>query len=1049
MKLKPQNFRLMHLIPMILFGILCMGNTYAQTSGQIQGVVVDNKNEPLTGATVVVKGTSNGVTTNIDGKFTIKANSSNVLVISMIGYVTKEITVGTQKTVKATLLEDTQQIETIVVDVGYGGQRLVDVTGTVSRVSVTDMLKAPVTSFDQALQGRLAGVSVSSSDGQPGSEMNIVIRGANSLTQSNAPLYVIDGFPIEDFSNAAINQSDIASMTILKDASATAIYGSRGANGVIIIETKRGQEGRPKISYNGTFGFQQVTKQIDMMTPYDFVVYQLERDPAALDRYLTTPGRTMDYYQNTDGVDWQDKLFRNAPVQLHNISLSGGTKQTKYTVTGAVADQKGVIINSGYNKYQGRVALDQQINNKMKASVSVNYTEDKSYGQASAAALSTSNSYATYLMYRTWAYRPVTVSGYEEDEMFDDEFDGSASSTMNPILSTKNENKSKKTSTLLSTLRFDYDIIKGLRLTVRGGYTKKILRSEEFNNSKTYQGYPTMSNTKGVNSSFSELVKSDWMNENILFYQKQINKNHKFDITAGFTIQGTTSSQYGFSTMQIPLEGLGMSGMDDGLPYSPVSVLSENALMSWLGRVNYNIRSRYMFTVSFRADGSSKFTPENRWGYFPSGAFAWRIGNEKFMKRLKFVDDAKLRLSYGVTGNNRVGDFITYPSLSISDYYSFANGAPNYAIMPKNLGNSALTWESTEQINIGYDMRMFKNRLNFSFDIYRKSTKDLLLNANIPYSSGYTSVYKNVGKIRNDGLEFTVSSTNVTTRDFTWTSDFNISFNRSKVLELSEGEENIRSKVSFTGDFNSTPLYIAQLNGPIASFYGMQWDGVYRYEDFDRTSDGKYMLKNSITTNGDERSTIQPGDIKYVDQNGDGIVNDLDMVVIGRGMPIHSGGFNNNFTYKNFNLNVFFQWSYGNDVFNANRIVFEGNYANKNINQYKSYVDHWTPENPNSNNYRVNGQGPRGMYSSRTVEDGSFLRLKTLQLSYTIPKTITKKVRLEMVQVFVSGQNLWTWSSYSGLDPEVSTRNTALTPGYDYSSYARNKIYTMGLNVIF
>lgn len=1028
---------------------MCSGNIYAQTSGQIHGVVVDAKNEPLTGVTVIVKGSSTGSITNIDGKFSIKANPSSTLSVSMIGYVTKDVPVGTQKNIKITLAEDTQLIETIVVDVGYGGQRLVDVTGTVSRVSIDDMIKAPVTSFDQALQGRLAGVSVSSSDGQPGSEMNIVIRGANSLTQSNSPLYVIDGFPIEDFSNAAINSSDIASMTVLKDASATAIYGSRGANGVIIIETKRGQEGRPKITYNGTFGFQQVTKQIDMMNPYDFVVYQLERDPGALDKYLTNPNRTMDYYRNADGVDWQDKLFRNAPVQLHNISLAGGTKQTKYSVSGAIADQKGVIINSGYSKYQGRIALDQQINKKMKASVSVNYTEDKSFGQTSSAALSTSNSYATYLMYRTWAYRPVSVKGDEFDDMFDDEFDGVASSTMNPILSTKNENKTKKTSTFMSTARVDYDITKNLRLTVRGGYTKKTLRSEEFNNSKTYQGYPTVNNNKGVNSSFGELVKSDWMNENILFYQKQINKSHKFDITAGFTIQGTTSSNYGFSTMQIPLENLGMSGMDDGLPYSPNSALSENALMSYLGRINYNIKSRYMFTVSFRADGSSKFTPGNRWGYFPSGAFAWRIGNEKFMKRLKFVDDAKIRLSYGMTGNNRVGDFITYPSLTVSDYYSFGNSAPKYAVTANNLGNEALTWESTSQINIGYDMRLFKNRLTFTFDIYRKDTKDLLLNANIPYSSGYRSVYKNVGKIRNDGLELSLSSTNISTRNFTWSSDFNISFNRSRVLSLAEGEENILSKVSFTADFNSTPLYIAQLNGPVASFYGMQWAGVYNYEDFDITPSGKYLLKSNITTNGDDRSSIMPGDIKYVDQNGDGIVNDLDMVVMGRGLPIHTGGFNNNFTYKNFNLNVFFQWSYGNDVFNANRIVFEGNYANKSINQYKSYVDHWTPENPKSTNYRVGGQGPRGVYSSRTIEDGSFLRLKTLQLSYTLPKALTKKARIDMVQVFISGQNLWTWSSYSGLDPEVSTRNSALTPGYDYSSYARNKIYTMGLNVVF
>ena len=1022
----------------------------AQTSQpKVRGVVLDEKKQPLVGATVLVKGTNRGATTNADGKFSIAAKPNQTLVISMLGFVPQEIPVGKQTQLRVTLKEDTQMIENVVVEIGYGSQRLADLTGTVSRVKMDDIIKAPVASFDQALQGRLAGVQVSSTDGQPGAEMEIVIRGANSLTQSNAPLYVVDGFPIEDFSSAALSASDIASMTVLKDASATAIYGSRGANGVIIIETKQGQVGKPQVTYNGTFGFQQVTKQMELMNPYEFVVYQIERDPSNLDAYLTNPGRTLDYYRTHPGIDWQDRLFRNAFVHMHNISVSGGTKQTRYAISGAAVGQDGVIDNSGYKKYQGRLSLTQQLNKRAQLSLNVNYTEDKSFGQTSSAALSTSNSYATYLMYRTWAYKPVFSKDIAEDELFDDEFDGVASSTMNPIISNKNEDTWKKTATFLANVRLNYEIINDLRLTVRAGYGKKTTRTETFNNSKTYSGYPTVNNTKGVNGLFDERVKTDWMNENTLTYKKEFGKNHRFDATAGFTMQGTHTSRYGFSTQQIPNEFLGMSGMDDGLPYSTTALLSENVLMSWLGRVNYQYKSRYLFTASFRADGSSKFTPANRWGYFPSGAFAWRMGKEKFMRRLKFVDDAKLRISYGVTGNNRVGDFITYPSLTMSDYYSFNNGTPQDAIVQNNMGNSDLTWESTEQIDIGYDLRLFKDRINFTVDLYRKTTRDLLLNANLPYSSGYRTVYKNVGKVRNDGVEFTLSTVNVRTKNFMWTSDFNISFNRGRVLELAEGEENLLSQISFTGDFNATPLYIAQLGGPMASFYGMVWDGVYTYEDFDRDAAGKYTLKKGVPTNGDDRSAIQPGDIKYVDQNGDGVVNDLDRVVIGRCTPVHTGGFNNNFTWKGFNLNVFFQWSYGNDVMNANRIIFEGNYANKNINQFRSYVDHWSPENPTSKNFRPGGQGPRGVYSSRTIEDGSFLRLKTLQLSYTLPKKIVRKIRLNDIQVFVSGQNLWTWTNYSGLDPEVSTRNSALTPGFDYSAYARNKIFTAGLKVVF
>lgn len=416
---------------------------------------------------------------------------------------------------------------------------------------------------------------------------------------------------------------------------------------------------------------------------------------------------------------------------------------------------------------------------------------------------------------------------------------------------------------------------------------------------------------------------------------------------------------------------------------------------------------------------------------------------------MSIYTDAKLRVSYGVTGNNRIGDFATYPSLTQSDYYSFGNGTPSEAVVPNNLGNKDLTWESTEQIDLGLDLSLFGNRVNLTADLYRKTTRDLLLNANLPFTSGYSSVYKNVGKVRNDGLELSLSTVNVKTRDFEWTSDFNISFNRNRVMALAEGQESLLSTVAFTTDFNSTPLYIARVGGPMAAFYGIAWDGVYGYDDFEVDATGAYVLKKSVPTNGNARETIQPGDIKYADQNGDGVVNDQDMVIIGRATPIHTGGFNNNFTYKGLSLNIFFQWSYGNDIMNANRIIFEGNYNGKNINQFRSYVDHWTPENPTSRNFRPGGQGPRGVYSSRTIEDGSFLRLKTVQLSYTLPEKWVRRIHLHNVQIFVSGQNLWTWTRYSGLDPEVSTRNSALTPGYDYSAYARNRTYMAGLKIAF
>lgn len=1021
----------------------------APPSDGISGVVTDVNKQPLAGVTVIIKDTFTGTTTDNAGKYTIKTTKSNVLEFSLIGYVPQEALVGTRTQIDISLTEDAKEIDAVVIEVGYGEQRKKDVSGSVGVVKVSDMVKAPVTSFDQALQGRIAGVNVSSSDGQPGSDFNIVIRGANSLTQDNSPLYVIDGFPIENFSNAAINPEDIESMTILKDASASAIYGSRGANGVIIVETKKGKIGRPTVTYTGTFGTQSVSKKMEMMSAYDYVDYMVERDESNYAKFLTDEGRTLEDYRNIKAIDWQDEIFRTSFVHMHNVSLRGGNNMTRYSASGSFSDQPGVIIGSGYKKYQGRISLDQQISKAIKLSVNTNYTQDKISGQTSSAALSTSNSYATYLMYRTWAYRPIMLSNQTSDDMFDDDFDGSNSAVMNPLITTNNENRHQKRTTFMANAKLGITLAKGLTLNISGGYTSYNSRTTEFNNSESYKGYPRPNNSKNVNASFADYQRNDWMNENILVYKRKYNNRHNFDVMVGFTLQGTATEKYGFETTNIPNEGLGMSGMDDGLPYATNASRSNNTLMSGLARVNYNYKSRYMFTASFRADGSSKFMDGHRWGYFPSGAFAWRMGEEPWIRNLGWVSDAKLRLSVGMTGNNRVGDFSAYPSISMNDYYSFGNGTPGEAYMPTNLGNRNLTWETTTQYNIGYDLSLFQNRVNLIVDLYRKNTTDLLLNANLPNTSGYTKVFKNIGSVRNQGLEISVSTVNVRTKNFEWSSDFNISFNRSKVTALTEGEEFLLSKVSFTADYNSSYLYIARVGQPMSQFYGYEWDGVYNLEDFDCDSGGNYTLKKGIPTNGMEASKIQPGDIKYIDQNRDGVVNDKDRVVIGRGEPIHTGGFNNNFTYKGISLNVFLQWNYGNDIMNANRIMFEGNAMSKNINQYASYADRWSPENLDSKNFRTNGQGPSGVYSSRTIEDGSFLRLKTVQLSYRLPDRWMRKIKLSSCEVFISGQNLLTWSNYSGLDPEVSTHDSALTPGFDYSAYARNRIFTCGVKLTF
>lgn len=511
---------------------LLMAQNIAQ---KIEGTVLDQGKQPVVGATVLVKNTSVATTTRKDGFFAITAKTSDILVVSSIGYQTEEVKITDPKQkITVTLKEDVIGIADVVVSVGYGQQRHRDVTGSVGVVPLNDILKAPVVSFDQALQGRIAGVNISSADGQPGTEMDIVIRGSNSLTQSNSPLYVVDGFPLDDFSSAAINQSDIASISILKDASSTAIYGSRGANGVIIIETKQGKEGRPVVQYNGTYGFQKVTRTMDMMNPYEFVRYQIELNANNADIYLTNEGRTLDDYKQIKGIDWQDRMFHLAPMHMHNLSLSGGTRQTRYNISFGATDQQGVIRWSGYQKYQGRISFTQQINDKIRAIASVSYTEDKTYGQTSSASLSTNNAYSTFLMYRTWAYRPVLVSGQSEEDLFDDDMNVGV---MNPVISNRNEDNTKKVRTFFSNLRLEYSPIKELKLMIRGGYTKRNTRNEQFNNSQTYQGYPSPNNNVGVNANYLEITKTDWVNENTLTYTKRINHDHNFDVMVGMTLQ--------------------------------------------------------------------------------------------------------------------------------------------------------------------------------------------------------------------------------------------------------------------------------------------------------------------------------------------------------------------------------------------------------------------------------------------------------------------------------------------------------------------------------
>lgn len=1050
----------------VLFSLISFTST-AQKVNSVVGTVTDEKGETLPGVNLLVKGDSKGTVTDIDGKFSITVPaSSSIIVFSYIGYETKELKVIIGKPMQVILKEESKSLNEVMV-IGYQDVRKKDLTGSVAKANLGDMMKAPVASFDQALAGRVAGVNVSSAEGSPGGTMSIVIRGNNSITQGNGPLFVIDGFPVEDPSvGASLNPNDIESIDVLKDASATAIYGARGANGVIIISTKKGVAGAPKITYDGSYGVQRVIKKIPVMDAYEFVRLQQEIDPNTVNSatgYLGTyDGKTytLDDYRNATQFNWQDMILTDAPQQNHSVSLTGGTQDVRYNASASYFDQDGVVINSNYNRIQGRLSTTVR-HKKLNINLSTNYSQTSTFGSSPSQQVSSG---MTNLFYSVWGYRPVTQPGVDINTLLDNSTDAGVDQLndyrFNPILSLNNEYRKNVTSYNQYNGFVEYEFMKGLKLKVSGGYTVDNRRGEQFNNSKTRYGSPI--SIDHVNATFDNAIRKTWLNENILTYQTNIKKMHSINSMIGMTMQGSDYSYYSMKTKDIPNESLGMAGMYQGTPIQANSGIAEWSLLSYLGRINYNYKSKYYFTASFRADGSSKFPAQNRFGFFPSTSLAWNFMEESFMNPISsVVKNGKLRLSWGQTGNNRVGEYDYYAQLQVSqgsggnymgigDYitgiYPFNNVVTTVGSFPSNLPNKALKWETTGQTNAGIDLSFLDDKINFTFDWYNKITNDLLLRAALPISSGFGSAMKNIGKVQNEGVEFTLNTVNVKNKKFSWTSNFNISFNKNKVLELTENQLSMLTNAYFDQNFTASN-YIAKIGYPVGMMYGYIYEGTYKVDDFDYNG-STYTLKTGIPHYTSENNT-QPGFPKFSDLNDDGIIDSNDQTIIGRGAPIHTGGFTNNLEYKGFDLSVFMQWSYGSDLLNANRLMFEGFNKKKEVNQFASYADRWTFDNQDSNIPVVSASSSNGLFSTRVIEDGSFLRLKTLTLGYSLQPKVLKKLKMTKVRAYVSAQNIFTLSNYSGYDPEVSIRNTALTPGLDFSSYPRAASVNAGVNVIF
>ena len=1039
---------------LLTLSVLLTGEAFAQNT--VVGRVVDANNTPLIGVNVVVKGTTTGTTTGIDGNYSIKVAENQTLVFSYLGYTTVEEIVGKRTAINVKMNEEATQLGAVeIVNIGYGTTTRRDLTGSVAKADLGTMMKANVTNFDQALNGRIAGVVVTTGDGSLGAEANITIRGNNSLTQSNAPLYIIDGFPSEGSFATSINPADIESIDVLKDASATAIYGARGANGVIVINTKRGTEGKPTVNFSASFSLSHIANKIDLMDSYEFVRLQEElvTDTSMASSYYGYSeeyGRnlTLEDYRNIPGIDWQDELYRTAFQQNYNISLSGGNKEgLRYNVGFSALDQDGIIIRSNFQRYQGKANFTLPITKKLTLNVNANYSRTATNGVNPTTAETTSSS-SGWLMYSVWGYRPVTAPGQDIlDSIIDESVDGSNDYRFNPVKTAKNEYRKTLVDYLNSNIALTWKITPELTFKTTGGYVMNKRRREEFNGTETYTGYPGSPSGKGVNGAIYWTDQASWTNENTLNYKRRFGRSHNVDLMAGLSLQGQKNTYEGVSATQITSEELGIAGIHTGNYQSVPSNYYDWRMMSMFLRANYNFRYKYYLTFSFRADGSSKFPSDNRWGYFPSVGASWNFNRENLFKNSEWLNNGKLRFSWGLTGNNRTQtpyDFysqitVTPGSGNSFDYVFDGTRVPGYYF--SNMANDKLKWETTEQWNVGIDLGFFEDRLKVTADWYDKVTHNLLLYALLPASSGYEQGMLNIGSIRNRGFEFTLETVNIKTRQFQWSTSFNIAFNRNRILGLVDNQNTLQSSVTWETHFNSQFPYISQVGKPTGMMYGFIYEGTYKPEDFDANGN----LKSGIPAY--KGNKMQPGDLKYRDLNGDGKIDDYDRTIIGCGQPLHTGGFNNSFNWKNFDLNIFFSWSYGNDILNANRLIFESGWKAQ-TNQLASYAGRWTPDNPTSDIPRAGATGSEE-YSSRVIEDGSFLRLKNVSLGYTIPSRQLRKAGISSLRVYVSADNIWTLTNYSGPDPEVSTRNSVLTPGFDWSAYPRAYGFTAGVNITF
>lgn len=1035
----------------------------------ITGTVYDEDRKPMPGVTVKVKGASQQTSTDESGYYTIAVSTgSDVLVFTSVGYIVQEQAVQGNNNVTVTMQVDAAGLDEVVV-IGYGTVKRKDLTGAVASVDAKTITAAPVSSALEAIQGRVAGLNINTTEGSPDAELTVRVRGGGSITQDNSPLYIVDGFPVSSIADIA--PQDIESIDILKDASSTAIYGARGANGVILVTTKGGKAGKTAISFNVFTGSRNLANKLDVLSPLDYVTWQYEHSLLANkpENYTQYFGnyQDIDLYADVEPNDWQEIIFgRTGTTYNQNLNLSGGGEKTRFSVSHSFVKDRAIMQMSDFQRHNANFKLNHKLYDNLTLDIGARYsdTQVNGGGMNEQNEVSSADSRLKYAM----LYPPFPVAGLTTTTETDDDFN-----LYSPIVAISDNDQYYRRKTVNLNAALSYQVLPNLRLRSEFGYDNYRNDQDRFYGATTYyvRNVPAADYQDKPGLILTNTSRNGWRNTNTATYtlDDMIGEDHKLNVMVG--------QEYLFTENQVLTNAIhnfpeSFSFEDarklttQGVPNSVDNNFSpDDKLLSFFGRANYDFRGKYLLSATFRADGSSKFSKDNWWGYFPSISGAWRLSDEEFLSDAKtWLTDMKLRASYGTAGNNRIPSGLLVQTFNNSTT-NWVNGYDNYWAASKTMANPDLKWETTVTRNIGLDFTLWNGRLSGTIDAYHNKTKDLLIAFPVA-GTGYDVQYRNLGNTQNKGLEFTLNGGVVRKTNFDLSINANIAFNRNKVLSLGAIEN-----IPGTSGWASTAIgtdYMVEVGAPIGQMYGYQSDGRYEVADFDRYDAGsnQWVLKEGVTDGRELVGLIRPGSMKIKDLDGDGKVSVADRTIIGNANPLHTGGFSITSRVYNFDFATYFTWSYGNDIYNANKIEYTSTsqYNSRNMIDAVASGSRWTNLRPdgtisndpaeleamNANTTMWSPYTRSFTFSDWAVEDGSFLRLSTATIGYTFPKSITSKLKMQNLRIYASGYNLLLFTDYSGFDPEVSTRRrTPLTPGVDYSAYPKSRSFVFGLNVNF